>query len=76
MIEGEKTQNCRQPELIGFCAQGAAFQPLKFQSWYPNLVNKLSRRSFFFLKISKINADTMEKYREMNILFNLEGIHQ
>lgn len=47
MIEGEKTQNCRQPELIGFCAQGAAFQPLKFQSWYPNLVNKLSRRSFF-----------------------------
>lgn len=74
-MEAERTQNCRKPELISFSAQGAAFQPLKFLSWYPGLVNKLGRRRIFLKKKSKIKPDTMQMYREVKHPFNLKGIH-
>lgn len=76
VVEGERTQNYRKPELISFCAQGTAFHPLKFLSWYPDLVNKLGRRIIFLKKKSKIKPDTMQIYGEMKYVFHLKGIHQ
>lgn len=50
MVEGERTQNYRKPELISFSAQGTGFHPLKFLNWYPDLFNKLGRRMIFLKK--------------------------